>query len=728
MDRSVDVVFGNIEKRAAKARDAISRLFGGSGNAKSFGGVANEAAKAFGNTEKAAERSARARVRIDERANREIVRAFQRASADLEREEAKRSRATEREVSKQQRIREKFADRTSHRATRFLFPPPSGILGAGRRVGSDLLRGAGVDFSLQTGVQRSVDLSTSAINLANQERIATGSTKGAGYYERLARSSADATFSDPGANLALASRFAARTGSYGNLESITPQLASMAKASGADFDQVGSAAGAVFQQVKDVTQTLEVMRAVIGQSAEGAVDMPDYAKQLGRIAAGGFKFEGDRGTNIAKLSALTQIGMERGATSAADAARGTKSFVSTLGKGARLAEFDAAGVRTYADDTVGKDGKVKPGVVRNTLRDPFEIIKDSFRVTGGDIPKMGKMFMDVLGRQGVESLGAVYQGAGGGESGLQAIQGEFDRYMRATMTKGVEGQNMKDIANSPAAKAQIFQNNLDKITASLADRVLPALEELAPLTLQIAKVFSGAIEFAAKFPSAALAIGAFAAVLRAATESIFRAKIEKAIMGAPTGALPGASGAVVTGGAAGAGMQALRALSGAAGGALLGGAIGEVGGDSMGGSLVGGSLGALASGGKFGAGLGAALGVGAAVDQNEKLKTQSAGMGIFDLIGGSLMGKGGFFTQVDDEMNRKAKADAAQRALSPEADAKLNGKKPTNLDPNELGAAVANGIGTKTLNVRIVNPSDIKVPGAPKVDGAGRDKPAGARP
>lgn len=769
-DRSFETVFGNVEKRIGKlqdtARKALAGAGGGNALAKPMQQAATAADKASRDIERswnrqlrelnriakaqdqiftkgardrvrAEERSARERVRIEERANREIERSFREASRAADREMRRQEQQAQRAAARQERIRQRFAERTSYRATHFLFPPPTGMLGAGRRVAGDILRGAGVDFSVAGSVQRAVGLNTSAIQLANQERIATGSTRGAKFYENLARQTADATHSDPAAMQALASRFAARTGQYGNLDQIVPQLASLAKVSGADPDQIGSAAGMVFQQMKDqpdaIAKTIEVMRTIIGQSAEGAVDMPDYASQLGRIAAGAFKFTGDRGRNIAALSALTQLSMERGATSAADAARSTGSFVSTLGKGARLAQFEEAGVRVYTDDTLGKDGKVVAGDRRTTLRPLEEIIKDSFEATGGNIPQLGKMYMDVLGRKGVESLGAVYQGAGGGDAGIAAIQAEFDRYMRATISKDVEDQNMRDIADSPAAKAQRFQNNLDKIAASMADKVLPAMEKLAPLALDFVSAFGGVIKFTAEFPIAALAVAASLAVLRAAVESSARAMLEQAIL-ARTGRAGGVAGSVA--GAAGGGaivgagggrmMTGMKMLGGAATGGLAGAAVGELLGDTQMGTLIGAGGGAGMAFGPLGAVIGASAG--AVADQALKLRSENGGWDFWngderanEQARAAARAEGRQFVQGAGDKNGIASG-AAYDAMMGKA------REQGMLDPVAISRAFGDQLSSQTLSVRVTNLGDIpRDPASPKVDPSGRQPAPGMR-
>lgn len=746
-DRSIETVFGGVEKRIGRISQAASRGLGGSGGglAKSFEGAGKAADKSARDAERAwnrelaqlnriakaqdaifnkaardrartEEKAARDRVRAEERANKEIERAFRESRRSEEREARSAEREQERSMSRQERARQQFASRTSNRAVKFFFPPPIGLIGAGRRVAGDILRGAGIDFSVQGGVQRAVEMQSSAIQLANAERIATGSTRGARAYSGIAREVGEKYSVGADKVQDLMTRFAALTGNYKDLDKIAPDLVSLAVASGSqNFGDVGNAAGMAFNQLKGGPNAIEgmmaVMRGTLGQAAEGAVDPGDYAKHMGRIAAGAFKFTGDRSENILKLSALAQLAMERGATSPADAARSVSSFTNTFGKKARIGAFRKAGVDLFTDSS------------KTTFRDPFEIIKDSFRRTNGNIPQLSNMFSDVLGRKSIDSLGAVYKGAGGGEAGITAIQREFDRYMHANLTTDVEKKNNEDYQESAAAKAAKFQNNLDRIAADMVDKVLPAFDKLAPLALQLAEAFGGIIKFTAEHPAAAVAIGAGAAVARAGLESGGRGALERIILGG--GAAAGASGgAAALGGRAGAMMAASRILGGALAGGVAGGAIGEFAGDTQ----MGASIGAGAGAGMYFGPMGALAGamVGATADQAMKLRTESGGWD---------------FWNADENLNEQARAEAkaaGRRFISngpagPMTPAQYDtmmkqAKDQGILDPVAISRSFTEGLAAQTLQVRVVNPGDFsKTPPSPTVDAAGRQPQPGAR-
>lgn len=736
-DRSFDTVIGNVERRVRQLKDTATKSLqgaSGSGLAKPMQQAAQAADKASRDIERSwnrelaqlnrvakaqdaifkkvaadrmrtEEKSARDRVKVEERANKEIERSFRDASRAADREAHQQERAAEQSANRQERARQRFASRVSNRATKFMFPPPIGFIGAGRRIAGDIARGAGIDFSVEGGVQRAVAMQSSTIQLANAERIATGGTRGAKAYDTIARSTGDKYSVGADKVQALMSKFAGITGNYKDLDKIAPQLVSLAVASGStEFGDVGNAAGMAYNQLKGgpdaIGGMMAVMRGTLGQAAEGAVDPADYAKQMGRIGAGAFKFQGDRSENMLKLSALAQLSMERGATSPADAARSVGSFTNTLGKKARIGAFRKAGVNLFADAN------------QDTYRDPFEIIKDSFRATKGNIPQLSSMFMDVLGRKPIDSLGAVYKGAGGGEAGITAIQKEFDRYMGANLTKGVEQQNNKDYQDSTAAKAAKFQNNLDKIADEMVTKVLPAFEQLEPVVLQLAQWLGGVVNFTAEHPAQAIVLAIVAAIARAGLESALRAALEKAITGSGGGV---GAGGVATGGA-----SKVFGMGGVAGGALT----------------------AIAP-------AAAIAGIALAVDQNNKLAQENGGMGIGDLTWGAVkngslftQGMQGMFHVSDDAADEKARAEATARgdkflrggphgALTPEQyDLSMKQAKQEGMfDPVALSRSLTDGLASQTLAVRITNTGELKAAVAvppPVVPPGGRQPAPGA--
>lgn len=523
MDRSVETVFSSIEKRAQKAGQTIGKSFssgisggGGSGGAtKGFDAAAAASHKAekeierdIANRVKAAKAAAREMTRDHEKSARDWVKADMQASREIINQFKDITRQRKRELERQEADAKKasqpsrFAKNFGMYATRNLLPGSMNAMGMASRVGGDLLRGAGVDISVAGSISRAVQMQSGSVQLANQERIATGSTIGSKQWNSISRDVGSKLSVDSNSVQDMILAMTAKTGEFKGAAGMAGDLAGLGVASGANLRDMGNAAGYVFNQMNKLQdggkRTIEVMRGIVGQTAVGAVDMPDYAVQLGRIAANASKFQGDVGDNIREQSALAQLAVEAGgASSPADAARSVAAFSNTFGKHARIAAFAAHNVELF---TTSNEEARKTGKPQDTLRKASDIIKDSFRQTKGDIPALSIMFADTLGRKPVQALATAYKAAGGGDAGIDAIQKQLDKYMNASLTKEAEAQNIKDYQESTAAKAIKFQNELDKIASIAADSVFPALEKLAPMALSAADGLGKFASFAANNP------------------------------------------------------------------------------------------------------------------------------------------------------------------------------------------------------------------------------------
>lgn len=521
VDRSVDAAFASIEARAQKARKRIQEAVGGAitGKGSPYRSPAGTAGA------------------LGDGGARKLARATRDAQADAwrqigkiaESELTKAAKAGAREMAKQASAAERhgreFARRTSYTAARFLTPHAPIASFAGRLAG-DIARGVGVDFSVAWALGRGVSLQREATALAGQERMGTGRTAGAAAYMQTSREVGEKYATDPAQVMAMMRAFAGKTGEFGAARGGAGSLTSIALAAGVeDLESFGDAAGFAYNQLKGMpdamTKLQSVMRGIAGQTAMGAVEFKDYAAQMGRIVASSPQWQGDVETKMRQLSALTQLNIESGgATSAAAAARGTASFAATFGKGARIKAFKDAGVNIFTDKS------------QTQFRDMFSIIEDSFRKTGGNIPKLAGMYADVLGREPITALAGSYKAAGGGEKGIAAVHERLQKYMGATLSKETEAANLKDRENTSAAKAQRFQNRLDAIAEVMAGKVLPEFEKLGPIVEQAASGLASLVGWVAKNPFQAATTALAAAIARAGIENVVRSGIERLLLGA----------------------------------------------------------------------------------------------------------------------------------------------------------------------------------------------------
>jgi hypothetical protein len=673
----------------------------------------------------------RARQREERAATRERERDERRLASAQTSLDRQRGAALYRQFTARDREIDRFATRSSHRATRFIFPRPEGAIGYAHRTANDLLRGVGVDMSFGGGVARARERETAGMGLAQQERIATGKSQGGAFWAGKAVAVGDKLDVDPEKVTELMRAFTGKTGDFDAAAAKAQELASMTLASGANMGEMGSAAGYVYNQLKGMPdaaeRTLDVMRGIVGQTAVGAVEMEEYAKQMGRVAANAKMFQGDVSKNILELSALTQLSIaEGGATSGADAARSIASFANTTSKGMRINAFKKQGVELFNESGTQK-------------RPMLEIIKDSLIKSKGSIPEMTKMWADTLGQKPIRGLTNAFNAAGGGEKGWEAALAKINPFMDAQLGKEQERKNIQEYQQTTAAKAQRFQNNLDKITEAMAQRLIPAFESMAPTALKIAKAFGDFIAWATENPGKVVALAISACITRALTESFMRGLFERGIKGAV--------GIGTTGGGAGPGGGFIRNAGGnltSAGGALTAGATGLAIGAGVYSAIDYAGKSNFDTGAKstdeINAGLknahGEALGP-ALVEAKVKLKKLKADQGMFgdflDLFGA---GSGAEIRGSEDFLAKKRGEYEQWKAtgggkLSPETQKEIAAQqvvagyaeKQKEIDAMAIGKATADGLKWQTLNVRVTNAGDIgknQADSGPGVDPSGR--------
>jgi len=742
-DRSVEVVFGNLEKRAAKARENITKAFagtssaGGSNNAlgKPFEVAAKQATasskqiektwgdqmRALNNYARAQDRewkrSAQERIRTEQAAAKERVKSEQEASRAIVKEFKAQVREREREIergaAREVSIRQRFASRTSQRAVKFLFPPPSGIIGAAGRVAGDFARGAGIDFDIGSSVQRTVGLSSRITQLQNQAAL-NDQNVSHGNLEASIKGASDKYGFDRSTTADALGKFADKTGDMGLGMQILSKMAERAAASGGNVEDMMDAAGDVAMNlgpVKDKAKALTgVMDQMTVQGAKGAIEMKNLAASgMSRIASSAGRFEGDAGGNMIKLGALAQLARQSGgASSASEAATAVARLTDQFVTPARAKQFTSKGISLTSAKEHGQ------------IRDPLEIIKDALLKTNGNPDELHRMFASSIGAKPVNALAKEFNAAGGGQAGIAAVDKLLQSFMGAAdIQKKLDEANARRDQET-ATKAQKFQNKLDDITQRMSAKMLPTLERLEGPALKLADALASLANTALDNPIKTVILAITAAVARAGLESALRASLERAIMGSGSGLLPGrgvdGSGAALAGGGgvwAGRGMKLLGAvgagMAGAGLGATAGGLLGGEGGAQTG-AYVGGGIG---FGGQLAGPWGAAAGAttGLAIDQQQKLDKESAGVGFWGTI------FGGGFGEVDRRMNEQAKARAA-------AD---GGAAPNQqpVDPTLFTRGIADGIATKTLRVQVVNPKDFAGNGLapPRVSPDGRSAP-----
>lgn len=565
VDQSMRTAFRPLVTSAVEARKQILGLFagvpkeivaamGGAARAQggTFRGATEEARKAFREQARLARETARAQIDEARRVERE-KRALARAGEALDRQRARgmfeQFRAAEREAARsarrQQAEIDSFARRTSHRTTRFLMPNMP-IASVARRAGAEILRGYGVDPTVSGAFQRNITLERLSQEASNSARLAGQNVAPSVIEQRVRDVSNRRGLSREDAAEGVFG-FQKLTGDLGMGLSLLDKMAERAAATSTSVRDYAAAMGNVSNALGDIPDKektiLEIMDAITVQGARGAVEVSDMATHMARVAAAASKFGGDRAHNIKMAGALVQMARaEGGAPSAAEASRSIVGFANTFQKSARLNEFEKI---------TGKSAFVA-GSGNTQLRGMDELIKDALTATGGDLNKMNKIFMDVIGARAVATLAKAFTGAGGGEKGLAAVDKKIGGFTdNATLSQSMLDELNAQRDNTTAAKVQRFQNVMDDTAKRVQEALLPALEKLAPSVIGLAETFGHIAKLGIENPGAAIVAAIVASIGRAGLESALRTVIDRMAVRALTGGVPGAAGGKAGGAALG---------------------------------------------------------------------------------------------------------------------------------------------------------------------------------
>jgi len=409
-----------------------------------------------------------------------------------------------------------------------------GVARAGYGVARDVTRGLGVNFDLASSVNRSVELESLATAISNQAYRTGGKRVAASTLETEARGVGDKYALDPGSALEGLNKFYSLTGKLDVGRAGLDDLAKLSKATNTDLDAMITGAGEVSNALGDAFKTpeekanavVDVMKTMAAQGAEAAIEIKTLAPQMAKLAAAAGSFAGDPRENMKRMGILVQLARAGGgASSTTAAATSVAGFANTLKTPSRMKAFEEAKIDIFAHGK-GQEGQ---------FADPLTIMRRSIEKFGSD-PKMLKgLFKNVVGAKPVEALSNIYKRAGGGKEGMAAVDKEIARF-NVSMSDEKVNSDLKQALGTKESKAQLFQNQLDRIAASLADRLLPALEQLAPKVLALASAMGDLIGWASENPGQAITL--------AITGSIAKAAIGNAVGNALRGALGGAGGSL----------------------------------------------------------------------------------------------------------------------------------------------------------------------------------------
>lgn len=563
-DRSLATIFEPLIASLARATDALNKFEGKvktgvKAATDSAGAEANkmaaQAAKAFAQMEAASAKAAAKEIadadRIAQAKERSLQRDFDKRlrlakqAADAEEREIMRTaRAAEnaemRKFSAAQAREKGERERRAVGIGRDAMHTFAGVARAGVGVAGDIARGAGVNFDLSSSVARGVSLESAAARTTTSAATAVGKTASAedikATMEIIQKAGKDTALDFNKLANGLED-FVSKSSDLKTGGAILGQLGLIARATGTDVEKLVSAAGDVNKTLDDspdkAQRLLAIMRLVAKQGAMGNVEVKDLATYMGKMISSGFMFEGSIDKNIGILGAMSQVAMKGGASTAADATRAADAFSRDLTKGAALERFKKAGIEIFADPGEG------PG--KNTkLLSPEKIITSFMEKSGGNLAMLADLFQNEMSKKVLKGFGNVAEQASKrGEDPIEAVRKEFAKFT-ASLTEGDVAKAAGVSMGTSEARAQAFQNNLDLVASSLAERVLPQLEKLAPKALELADALGRVVGWASENPGSAITAAIIASIGKAAIGNLVGSALENALKTA--GATAGGKG------------------------------------------------------------------------------------------------------------------------------------------------------------------------------------------
>jgi hypothetical protein len=576
-----------VAQREGSDRDkAYAKLFDEAEKRERKGVAATE--KAAKEKAKAAERGEAEQVRAVEKAEQEKQRAIDKTARWRQRVQdqsaamagASAVREVDKRIAEEKRLydaRVRFARNVGGMITGSIGGAMQGIVGAGRGLVSGALQ-VGGGFSIADSVSREMKLTGQAATLAaSSQADSDGKKWKTAEILRSARGTANALSMDPEEVMKGIGKYKDLTGNLGDAIRLSPQMAKLATALGADTGELMENAGNAANAGLKGDDIMRMARVQTMQGMQGAVELKDMAKYGARLTAGAGLYGGDRATNIATMGAFAQIARQHGgASSAAEATLAAQRFTTDVQKHSKHLESQG----------------IKVGDGHGGLRDGREIIKDMLVKSGGDVTKFGQFGLGERGVRVLTGASDIYRQASGGTrqqgesdasfkarsaAGMAAVDAELGKYTKGVSDKDIDAAAKERLGEADKQVTKAMNELRDAVGTQLLPefiKLVPVLTELMPT---IRKVLTEVTKFANWFAANPIkGIGAvvLAKVVADLGQAAIGEGVKQVLMRLIAGAAPGGAGSAA--GSAGL-LGKVGAGSAAAGGAVVAGGLVQAG-------------------------------------------------------------------------------------------------------------------------------------------------------
>lgn len=541
-DGSMRTVFKPMIEAAKEARAKIAAEFAGLGVsvANTFKLVPAAAQAAFAKVTAAENAAVAAGVSAVEKGEAQKRRAREKSERDRQRDWEKEVRDVAKRAGQVGYNTQRYFDRT---------------LRSAGGIAMSVAKGAGVDLDIGSLVGKSVDFTKKATDLSNAAYQPNAANPNDPARTRVSastimskmREAGNAAALDPTKALEGLQTFTGTTGDLHTGMEIIKDLGVLSRATGTNFEDMVAAAGEVSAKLGDIPNkgatVVSVMRAMAGQDKLGAVEIKDLSVQMAKLGAGASRFGQSTAESIVTMGAITQMARQQGgAKSASVAANAAMALVTGFTKGTTIKNLQKFGIQPFQDPGTG------PG--KNTkLLDPQTMILAMLMKSGGSQKILGQMINDKMAGTALAGFAKTYNDTKGTQTDkLNAVRAEFKKSRSAAMGEGEVKESFGLSMQTPEAKMQLFNNKMSEVGAEIAGKVLPALEQLAPMIIKGVDAFGKFVAWAAENPGKALAVALAGSIARAGIESVVRSGLESLLKSAAGAGGPGGSGSKLAGG------------------------------------------------------------------------------------------------------------------------------------------------------------------------------------
>lgn len=492
-----------------------------------------------------------------------------------------------------------------------------------------------------------------------------------------------------------------------------------ATATGKSVDLLTSVAGTLNEKFGVTAETMdEALATVIGNSDRGGVKLAELAEVGETLGANLLQagLTGDRGLKFL-LGSLNQVETEMGGMGRS--AKGVGQILMNLGKGSELKAMAKDLGIDPAKLVNEKDAIARLMKILSFGEKGLKTLKANF--VGPEESKALKLlftqpFEDALNRAKASGL----KGKDAVDQAMKVLESQIGHFGETAVTAATIQKRAADEMQSPEANLRKAMERLN--TAFGQPEIIDSINELSKVLPDVARWFAKLVTFAAKSPllAGSMAIGGKVggSFLSGAAQELLKAHLAGAKAAAPTLAEGVAAGAKT-------GSSLLSAAGTAFGIAAAGLIAAEwIKGKAAEDAATTGDLSAsmAAAGGRMGS---VALQKKQADDLQKNIAAAEEGRSgvggffedVFSGIGGKLTGTTGASAQKDLQIEDAKRVLAEKRAriadmvsnprsASPAAERQSDAPVTARLDPGspkQIGVAVADALGGRTVAVRVVN-------------------------